>query len=1347
MLGTRDSDRFRRIGNTLFVMTSHTTERESTIWSANGRSTHRIRAWIVFRLVVHAVLMTSTWTLVANADDTGNCETPTETTAAEASPMGRIVGSRAYEIPAWSFERGNAKVFTTQWADAAPMIAFGGENPWMVEYEIPIPVDAVSGTYTISIQYAAFESRPLTLLFDETKVGSVCGNTTGSWNTSTAIWEPVLTQWIAPGTHTLRLMASSADFPPPSGSDHTSGDTSSGTPAAESAPQIFLPPPHLVAIRVEISGNTTVQFPADWKLERPKARKIDAPFTSLLRSLTMPTKASVRRLLDDYATAFGKERFTKFDTWQTQLNAIPEENVPSTQMVFSDENVENAKRLVELSREIAMANPLLDFDSLLFVERKANSPSLGLPMNWQSNSSLARDGFDDRIALLNIRTNAVEKIYQPGGKYLGEVDLDFDASRILFSMTDSRKIWQVWEMPIHGGEPKPLTGEEPDVESYDACYLPDGDIIYSNTSAFVGVPCVNGDSHVSMLYRLYRDSDGNQRKIRQLCFEQEHDWNPVVMNSGRMMYTRWEYTDTPHSNTRLLFSMNPDGTGQMEYIGSNSYWPNSFFFARPIPEHPSKVVAVVSGHHDNPRMGELVVFDPVRGRQENQPAIQRIPGFEKPVPMIIRDGLTLSTWPKFLHPWPLNEHYFLVSCKPSASANWGIYLVDTFDNFTLLYESNDNACFEPIPFKPRAKPPVLADKTDLSKQTATVYIADIYAGGGLQGIPRGTVKSLRIGTYNFSFQNMGGLYGVVGSDGPWDVRRTVGTVPVNPDGSAKFIVPANIPLMFQPLDEHGAALQLMRSWSTAMPGEIVQCTGCHEKQNTTAPVARYSIALDKPADKIVPWRGPMRGFSFAREVQPILDHYCIQCHDGTNESLPDFRGDVKLSDWASVMPGNGGYAGNAGKFTVGYTNLTKYVRRPGIESDYHMLEPMEFHVGTTQLFQTLHIGTADDLNTHVDLNTDVQKNMHYGVKLDPESVDRLTVWIDFNAPFHGSWSGQEDAAAGVDVSMWDTTRQSQRRRELLLKYANTHDDPEAIIRGDTPLAGLPPFVADPKWVAYAKSWKPKESTIESPKDVDLSTLERKAIHPNANTTLELVKIPTMDGHPAIWMAVTEVTNAVYQCYDPRHDSRVEDKPGYQFGIHGMPANLPEQPVVRVSNEEAERFCRWLSEQTGEHFRLPTEEEWRYAAMAETSSRNYTTDSQETASQRDFWFGMVGDDFSTFENFADKKLSEYVTDPYTVDQPLQNPPKYDDWIPKDSRYQDGSVIAVAPGRYRPNPWGLYDVHGNVQEWTSTTLPDGRRIACGGSWRDQPSESAISVRRAYQPYQRVFNVGFRVVLQEP
>ncbi len=347
-----------------------------------------------------------------------------------------------------------------------------------------------------------------------------------------------------------------------------------------------------------------------------------------------------------------------------------------------------------------------------------------------------------------------------------------------------------------------------------------------------------------------------------------------------------------------------------------------------------------------------------------------------------------DSWPKFLHPWPLNEKYLLVAAQPSPESLWGIYLVDVFDNMLLLREEPGYAMLQPIPLRPRPVPPVIPDRVDLSRDDAHVYLSDLYIGGRLDGVPPGTIKSLRLFTYTYSYRGMGGLLGVIGMDGPWDIKRVLGTVPVAQDGSAYFSVPANTPIAVQPLDERGMAVQQMRSWFTAMPGETLSCVGCHEPQNMAPALMPAAAMRDKPTS-IAPWHGRERGFSFAREVQPVLDHYCVECDETETRSgkshdrePPYLRGDIMIDDWDSQISGRGNPS-YSGKFSESYVQLHRFVRRPGIESDYHPLNAMEFHAGTTELVQMLEKG-------------------HHGVTLDAESWDRLITWIDLNAPYHGT---------------------------------------------------------------------------------------------------------------------------------------------------------------------------------------------------------------------------------------------------------------------------------------------------------------------------------------------------------
>jgi hypothetical protein len=482
--------------------------------------------------------------------------------------------------------------------------------------------------------------------------------------------------------------------------------------------------------------------------------------------VVMNTLESLERAIGDLAATFG-ERYPKGAEYRKRLAALKKAGAKA-----GDPQVE------QLRSEALLANPLLDFDRLLLIRRRlidfgkgGTMPSLGLPLNYEGNCTLRNDiSYDNDIALLSPVSpqGKLTTVYRPPGTELVlDLCLHFDGDRLLFSMPlpvamqsvpPSRAgqapprrypgAWQVWEVKLAretgavgaAGLRQVTRSEIAGTQNYMGIYLPSGKILYGSTAPRQGVPCVNGGAWIALLHAAGADV----ANVRQLAFDQDHNWYPAVMNDGRVMYTRWEYSDTPHYFTRLIFQMRPDGTAQMPLYGSNSYWPTAMFYAKPIPGHPSKFAAIVSGHHGVHRMGELVIFDPAKGRHEADGVVQRIPGYGRKVEPVVADALVDASWPKFLYPWPLSDNYFLVSMLTQRDGLWGVYLVDVFDNAVLIHQEPGMALMEPVPLKKRPCPPVLADTVDTKRKDATVLLTNIYAGDGLKGVPRGTVKRLRV---------------------------------------------------------------------------------------------------------------------------------------------------------------------------------------------------------------------------------------------------------------------------------------------------------------------------------------------------------------------------------------------------------------------------------------------------------------------------------------------------------------------------------------------------------------------------------------------------------------------------
>lgn len=1002
------------------------------------------------------------------------------------------------------------------------------------------------------------------------------------------------------------------------------------------------------------------------------------------------------------------------------------------------QTVNDLNEVLKLKREILLSNPALDFDKIIAAQynigpaaRVKGAEAMGTPnSNWSSQLSTPREGFEASIVeLTDLRNeNPTKKtLYKPDiNSAITSLQLHWDADRLIFTSQDDKRRWQVFEMKANGENVKQaIVPEEEDVELFDASYLPDGKYIVNTNLGYQGVPCIDGDDPVANS-ALFDPATG---KMRRLCFDQENNWNPSIMNNGKVMYTRWEYTDLMHYYSRMVFTMNPDGTEQKALYGSGSYFPNATFDMQALPGGASTFIGIVSGHHGVVHSGRLMIFDPAKSRKEEKGILQEIPFSQRPVIPIVKDEMVNGVWPQFAKPFPITDKYFIVSSKPTPSSLWGIYLVDIYDNMILLAETEGKGYTSPIPVKKRISPPVIPNKVDLSKNTSTVFIQDIYEGEGLAGVPRGTVKKLRVLTYEFAYLSSPSNHLAQGIQSGWDIKRELGEVDVESDGSVIFTIPANTPISLQPLDSKGRAIQLMRSWLTGMPGEVVSCVGCHEDQNSTV-IPKRVIASQKQPNTIVPPKGGVRSFTFELEIQPILDRACIACHNGEGDVPRNFTGG--RIDKSSPH-----------RYSMSYLDFHPYFYRQGPEAEMAVLNPYEYATMNSEMFQIL-------------------ENNHHGVKLTEEEIKTLYKWLDFNAPYNGSF-----VAKPYTTTAGPVVNQKLRRRQLAEKYAGEYtavdwekeltDYAESLkAKGDIKPV-MPEQKAERKVkVPILKGWP---FSVEEAK-AKVAGKQPRVVDLGNGQKITFVYVPagrfvaggsgkgqTKSPYKAtvekgFWMSETEITNAQMKALIPTHDSRYVGQFWKDHTTPGYDVRGDELSATKVSYLQAEKYAKLLSEQTGLNIMLPTEEQWEWAARA--------------GSADDFWFGNADTDFTVFENLADVQLTKMAVsgiDP----QPMSSSSyyyKYLNYIPKHEDRNDGNMLVTSPGQYQANPWGLYDMHGNVAEWTRSdferssdpAMIEADKVVRGGSWYERTQRAATAVRRNFLPWQAPWNVGMRLIIED-
>jgi hypothetical protein len=520
-----------------------------------------------------------------------------------------------------------------------------------------------------------------------------------------------------------------------------------------------------------------------------------------------------------------------------------------------------------------LSGPMKGVDEIVFATRGASGP------HWYENFAYYADAPDrtayptngGRLCRLNLRTGELKVILEDPKGGVRDPQVHYEGRKVLFSYRKGgTPAYHLSEIGTDGGNLSQLTdGPDDDIEP---TYVPDGGIVFVSSRCRRFVNCWT--TRVATLYRC--DVDG--KNVRMVSSSIEHDNTPWPLPDGRVLYMRWEYVDRSQMDFHHLWTMNPDGTGQMVFFG-NMHPGTAMLDAKPIPG-TSKVVASFSpGHGKVEHAGAVTVVDPADG------------------PDALASARRISKTDDFRDPYAFSEDCFLVAagCK--------ILVMDGQGATETLYELKGASwgieCHEPRPLVARPREPVIPSRVDLSEATGRLVLEDIHHGRNMAGVKPGEIRKLLVLQQLPKPVNFSGWMEPMTMGGTFTLAQVLGTVPVEPDGSAYLEVPALRSLFFVALDEKNLSVKRMQSFLTVQPGETMGCVGCHE-QRTVAPRSRSDLAaMRRPASRIEPIAGVPDVPDFPRDIQPILDRHCAKCHSADRwDGRADLTGD--RTPWYSM---------------------------------------------------------------------------------------------------------------------------------------------------------------------------------------------------------------------------------------------------------------------------------------------------------------------------------------------------------------------------------------------------------------------------------------------------------------
>ncbi|MGO8698934.1 MAG: hypothetical protein ACLQVY_14565 [Limisphaerales bacterium] len=598
------------------------------------------------------------------------------------------------------------------------------------------------------------------------------------------------------------------------------------------------------------------------------------------------------------------------------------------------------------------AGPMSGVNEVIFAARK-----VGYDPHWYANFSYYAEDSNRKayregakLYRLDLRDGHLQALLQDDKGSVRDPQVHYDGRRILFSYRKGgQDQYHLYEINIDGTGLRQLTdGPFDDIEP---TYLPDGDIVFVSSRCRRWVNCWL--TQVAVLHRCNHDGSN----IRPLSSNNEQDNTPWPLPDGRLLYTRWEYVDRSQVDFHHLWTANPDGTDQSVWFG-NMHPSTVMIDAKPIPGSRKIVASFSPGHGQREHAGFITVVDPSAGPDAAD--------FAKPI----------SKTAEFRDPWAFSEDCFLAAHGPTLVVMNGQGDMQEVFKLPDLESRTGLECHEPRPLVCRQREKIIAPRADAAQATGRMILADVYNGRNMAGVKRGEIKKLLIlETLPMPIHYTGGME-PISYGGTFTLEHILGTVPVEADGSAYFEAPALRSLFFVALDENDLSVKRMQSFTCVEPGEVLSCAGCHEERTRAPKLSTAELeAVRRPPSKIEPVAGAPEVFDFPRDIQPILDALCVDCH-GYEKTA---RGGPRAG--RLILAGDHG---------------------PVYSQSYYMLTIARLFSDGRNLPRSNYAPRA--LGSSASRLLRMLDGSHYGVKATAQQKMLLRLWIESGAAYPGTYA-------------------------------------------------------------------------------------------------------------------------------------------------------------------------------------------------------------------------------------------------------------------------------------------------------------------------------------------------------